>query len=243
MQLIGLVIAEWLKLRRSLIALLIFGIPAVVFTLLLAVLLSSNGPDQWNMLAMSGSAIWAYFLLPMTATALTALQAQIEHAPGAWSHALTTPDGKAKVFAAKAIVTVILMAVISGLIMTAILAGGLLASPWMSEGPLEGALPITRLLSLMFWMWLSSFLLLAIQFAVSMAFASFAVPIVIGIGGTFIAVVATSAQAGIYFPWLLPVNILASDSDRAIQAMLTGSIGGLVVFVAAGYWLARRDWK
>ena len=83
MRLIRLVIAEWLKLRRSLITLLIFGKPAVVFTLLLAFLISGDGPDQWNMLAMSGSAIWAYFLLPMTATALTALQAQIEHAPGA----------------------------------------------------------------------------------------------------------------------------------------------------------------
>lgn len=243
MRLLALVTAETLKLRHSLVNLLLIGIPTIVFVLLVAVLLSDNGPDHWDQLAMSGSAIWAYFLLPMTATAFTALQAQIEHAPNAWSHALTSPEGALKVFAAKAIISILALAAISVLIMAAILAGGMITSLWASDALLAGELPVWLLTKLMLWMWLAGFLLLAIQFAVSMAFASFAVPIVVGIGGTFIAIVATSAQAGIYFPWLLPVNILSSDTDRATQALITGFGGGLIVFIASCFWLSRRDWK
>ena len=92
-------------------------------------------------------------------------------------------------------------------------------------------------------MMLAGLFMMAIQFVVSMRYSSFAIPVVVGIGGTFVGVVATSARQGIYFPWLLAVNVQASDPARAQQAILTGLIGGLVVFALGCVWLVRRDWK
>jgi ABC-2 type transport system permease protein len=239
---LGLILAEVFKLHRSLVLLLLVGIPLIVGVLLVAILVTGNGPDDWQRLAMTGSAIWAYFLFPMTATAFTALQAQIEYGPGSWAHALSSSHGRSPVFLSKAVVALAAMALISLLIGVAVLAGGQLGG-WLSpEHALTGPYPVSLLASLLSRMWLAGFLLIGIQFAIAMAFRSFAAPVVAGIGGTFVATVATSAKAGIYFPWLLPTNILASDPVRAQQALITGFLAGLVVLVLSATWLGRRDW-
>jgi lantibiotic transport system permease protein len=67
-------------------------------------------------------------------------------------------------------------------------------------------------------------------------------PVSVGIGGTFVAVAATSSQWGLVFPWLMPVNVLASEPDRALLAIAIGGIGGLVALTAMIIWLSRRDW-
>ncbi len=242
MNALTLFMAELYKLRRSLVLLLLFGIPLVVLVLTAVIVITGNGPDDWPRLAMSGSAIWAYFLLPMTATAFTALQAQIEYSSGAWSHALASSKSRTAIFLAKAVVALTFLAVVSILIGFAVIIAGLFGGMVSPENALSGVLPWMLLASLLSKMWLAGFLLVALQFAVAMAFRSFAAPVVVGIAGTFVAIVATSAKAGIYFPWLLPTNILASDPQRAVQALFTGFGLGVVVFIVASWWLGRRDW-
>ena len=234
---------ELTKLKGSLILLLAAGPPFMMAVMIPAVMLTGNAPEDWPMLAMSGAAIWAYLLMPLTATALTALAAGLEHQSSGWTWTLAQPAPKALIFAAKALVCALLMALISAGIGMAIIAGGLIAGALSSEAVLAGEPPFVFLALLLGRMWLASLFALAIQFAVAHAFKAFAVPIVVGIGGTFVAVVATSAQAGVYFPWLLAVNMLASDAARADQALLTGAAGGFAVFAASCVWLARRDWR
>ncbi|AKS43008.1 ABC transporter permease [Wenzhouxiangella marina] len=233
---------EALKLRHSLVSLLVLAVPGMIFVMLLATILSGNSPGAWERVAMSGAAIWAYFLLPMAVTALTALMAQVEHGPRAWSWSLTLPLPKARVFQAKALLAALLMAVISLLVGLAILAGGLLGGWLLPDQALQGPLPIGLLAALMSKMWLAGLFVLAIQFIVAFRFSSFAVPVVLGISGTFFAVVATSARLGIYFPWLLPTNVLASAPERAFQAIVTGSVGGVLLLLIGCWWLGRRDW-
>lgn len=242
MILMRLVAAELLKLRRSLILLLVGGVPAMVLIMEIAVVATGNGPEDWPRVAMSGAGIWSFLLLPLTATALTALLAQIEHAPRAWSYTLAQPHPRWMVFAAKALVAAALMAVITALVGVTILVGGQVAGAIAPEHALTGSLPWQLLAGILARMWVAGLLVLAIQFGFAMGFANFAVPIVVGIAGTFAAVVATSARAGIYFPWLLPTNILAQDPERAQQALLTGGLGGLALLALVCVWLARRDW-
>ncbi|GAB6195754.1 ABC transporter permease [Lysobacter xanthus] len=242
MSLLRLFHAETLKLRRSLSLVIVLAIPAMVFVMQMAMRLTGHGASDWRMHAMSGAAIWAYLLLPLTATALTALLAQVEHAPRAWSSVLTLPCPKGRVFAAKALLAVALMAVIPALLWCVILGSGLLAGTIDPATVLPGPPPVAMLAEVLARMWLAGLLVVAIQFIVATATPNFAAPIIVGIGGTFFAVAATSAKAGIYFPWLLPVNILASDGARATQAILTGALGGIVVMILGCRWLARRDW-
>ncbi|MEM9599538.1 MAG: ABC transporter permease [Pseudomonadota bacterium] len=237
-----LLLAEWLKLRRSLIWLLILSVPLMVFLLGVAVIATGNSTDQWDMLAMSGAAIWSFFLLPMTATALTALIAQLEHGSRGWSFMLALPHRKMAVFTAKALIVLAVMALISALVALANIASGIVAGWIAPDRAMQGTLPLALLAGIMSKMWLTGLLVVAIQFAVAMRYASFAVPIVVGIAGTFVAVVATSAKQGLYFPWLMATNVLNTDPARAEQALLMGSTGGVIVFTAAILWLSQRDW-
>jgi len=235
--------AEWIKLNRSLVWLLCAAPPAMMGVMMAGFMLNGNQPEEWLITATSGIAIWAYLLMPLTITALTALMASIEHSCGGWTWSLAQPVPKTSVFLAKASLTVIFMTMISFGVGAGVLLGAYLGTLISSEGALTGAIPLAYAALLLGKMVLASLLALALQFTISHAFRSFALPIVVGIGGTFVSVVATSWEMGAFFPWLMPVNMLASDPARAQQVLLTGSLGGLVMFIGASLWLARRDWR
>ena len=242
-QLYRAVLAEGMKLNRSLILLLAAAPPLMLGLMVVAVVLSRDMTENWNQLAMSGAAIWAYLLMPLTVTALTALMAGIEHGCAGWTWTLAQPVPKAIIFTAKALVTLAVTALISVGVALAVLGGGHLVQMIDPDMVMEGRPPYALMAGLMLKMWLASLLMTAIQFTVAHAAASFATPVIVGIGGVFVSVVATSSQYGVFFPWLLPVNMLATENDRAVQALLTGSIGGVLVFILACVWLARRDWR
>jgi hypothetical protein len=236
-------IAELTKLKGSLVILLVLGPPAMMVVMIPAAILTGNTADAWLPVTMGAAAIWAYLLMPLTMTALTALVAGLEHQSGGWTWTLSQPAPKPLIFAVKAIVCVLLMGLISAGVGAAVIAGVFIAQSVAPETALVGEPPIAFLAMLLGRMLIASLLALAIQFAVAHAFSAFAVPIIVGISGTFVAVVATSAQAGIYFPWLFAVNMLAGEPARAEQALLSGLIGGVIVFAASCIWLARRDWR
>lgn len=242
-QLYRAVIAESMKLNRSLVLLLAAAPPLMLGLMVVAVVLSRDMTENWDQIGMSGAAIWAYLLMPLTVTALTALMAGIEHGCAGWTWSLAQPVPKSIIFTAKALVTVAVTALISAGVALAVLGGGHLVQMIDTDMVMEGEPPYAFMAALMVKMWLASLLMTAIQFTVAHAASSFATPVIVGIGGVFVSVVATSSKYGVFFPWLLPVNMLATDDDRALQALLTGSVGGLALFIIACLWLARRDWR
>lgn len=242
-QLYRAVIAESMKLNRSLVLLLAAAPPLMLGLMVVAVVLSRDMTENWDQIGMSGAAIWAYLLMPLTVTALTALMAGIEHGCAGWTWSLAQPVPKSIIFTAKALVTLAVTALISAGVALAVLGGGHLVQMIDTDMVMEGEPPYAFMAALMVKMWLASLLMTAIQFTVAHAASSFATPVIVGIGGVFVSVVATSSKYGVFFPWLLPVNMLATDDDRALQALLTGSVGGLALFIIACLWLARRDWR
>ncbi|WP_440959553.1 ABC transporter permease [Oceanicaulis sp. LC35] len=237
------VLAEGMKLNRSLVLLLAAAPPLMLGLMVVAVVLSRDITENWDQLAMSGAAIWAYLLMPLTITALTALMAGIEHGCAGWTWSLAQPVPKVVVFSAKAIVTLSVTALISTGVALGVLGGGHLVQMIDPDLVMEGRPPYALMASLLLKMWFASLLMTAIQFTIAHAASNFATPVIVGIGGVFVSVVATSSRYGIFFPWLLPVNMLASEAGRADQALLTGAAGGAIVFVIACIWLARRDWR
>lgn len=235
--------AETMKLKRSLVLLLAAAPPIMLGLMVIATTLTGNGPDTWQQLSMSGAAIWAYLLMPLTITALTALMASLEHGCAGWTWSLVQPVPKTIVFAAKAVVTVGLVALISAGIGASVLAAGLFVQLIAPDQAVSGTPPYALMAGLLFKMWLAGLFMTGLQFTIAHAVSSFATPVIVGIGGVFVSVVATSSEYGVFFPWLLPVNMLASEPERAQQALLTGSVGGVVIFALACVWLARRDWR
>ena len=63
----------------------------------------------------------------------------------------------------------------------------------------------------------------------------------VGIGGTFFAVVATSAKIGAFLPWQIPLNQLASDPARARLALALGLGGGAMAFALMLWRMSRHE--
>jgi ABC-2 type transport system permease protein len=232
---------ETVKLRRSL-ALVLAGIaPLLIATFLFFNLLRLGKPMPWSMPLQSSAAIWAFFMLPMSVTALTALVAHMEHGPRSWDHLRALPVPRWHLYAAKA---TCVLGVVAG--MTAWLAVLSVAAVWAAgvirpELAATGTPDFVAYALLLARIFLAAWLLVAVQLWIALRYASFVPALATGIGGTFFAVVATSAKVGVVLPWQIPVNQLASDPARAQLALGIGFAGGAIVFGAMLLQLGRRD--
>lgn len=233
--------AEMIKLRRSLVLLLIVAAPAMIGILGVMMQVSGNGPDAWEMRARGTLSIWALFMLPMTLTAITALLGQIESGPGMWTHLGALPTRRSSVLIGKYLAALLTLVLMSSLLLFVEIGGGVLAGALTPEHALEGPVPVELLSGALGLMLVASLLMLSIQLSVAVWSNSFVTPVVVGISGTFVALVATAADNGKFFPWLLPVNVLVVDEGRKLFVLLFGSVGGLALASLMIPLLARRD--
>ena len=72
-------------------------------------LIEADRPSPWPAFALNCAALWSFFMLPMTVTALTVLTAQLEHGPKFWNHLLALPVARWRLYAAKAAVVMLLV--------------------------------------------------------------------------------------------------------------------------------------
>jgi ABC-2 type transport system permease protein len=234
-------VTELMKLRRSLALLLCAAAPTMVAVLSMVILMDRDRPSNWAMFSTNISALWSFFMLPMTVTALTVLVAQIEHGPRFWNHLMALPVARWRIFAAKAAVVIMLVVAMTlGLILLVPLVGTV-AEALASGTQLSGSYDMAAHAKLLGTMFMGSLLLIAIQLWAALRFRSFVPPLVIGIGGTFVAVAATGSKQGAFFPWLIPTNALASDPARAEMAIAIGLWGGLALLAVMLVDLSRRE--
>ena len=235
------IFCECAKLKRSLALLLCAAAPTMVALLATIILLDRRDPVHWSTFATSTAAIWAFFMLPMTVTALTVLVAQLEHVARSWNHLLALPIGRWRHHAAKAIVVILLVAAMNLALWLMLPLVGLLVDS-VKPGQLLGAYDWRAAGWLLARMAASAMLLVGLQLWVALRFRSFVPPLVLGIGGTFVAVVATGSKQGLWFPWLMPTNMLAGDPARAQLALAIGLAGGTLVLLAMVADLARKEY-
>lgn len=232
---------EAVKLRRSLALLLAFVAPALVAVFVFFNLLRLDKAQPWGITLQTSAAIWAFFMLPMSVTALTALVASTEHAPRAWDTLRALPVPRWHLYASKIVGVLAVVAMMSALL--ALMTWGAIdLAAWLkpSIAPTGAADPVGHLV-LLARIFVAAWLLVALQLWIALRFSSFVPALATGIGGTFFAVVATSAKIGVVLPWQIPVNQLASDPARAGLALAIGGIGGGVVMLAMLRSLSRRD--
>lgn len=230
------------KLNRSLAVLLAVAAPSLIAIFAFFNLLRGKAPQPWEMWMISSIGIWAFFMLPMTVTALTALVAHMEHGPKSWDHLRSLPLPRWRLYAAKAVVVLAVVAMMSAatLFLTwgAVVLAATIKPNLTPTGPLDIALYATT----MGKVFLAAILMVAIQLWTALRFASFVPALAVGIGGTFFSVVATSAKAGVFFPWQMPVNMLVSTAAWRVNTALGLGCGlGLVVLAVAIAHLARRE--
>lgn len=229
------------KLNRSLALLLAVAAPTLIAIFVFFNMLRGKTPQPWEMYTQGSTGIWAFFMLPMSVTALTALVAHMEHGPRAWDHLRALPTPRWKIYAAKAICVLGVAAVMSVLNLLFTWGAVSLAATIKPVLTPIGAFDLGAQSILLGKVLLAATLMIAIQFWVALRFSSFVPALAIGIGGTFFSVVATAAKQGVFFPWQMPVNMLATEAWRVNTALGLGGGLGLVVLVLAVAHLSRRE--
>lgn len=229
------------KLNRSLAAVLAVAAPSLIAIFTFFNLLRGKAPMPWEMWMVSSIGIWSFFMLPMSVTALTALVAHMEHGPKSWDHLRSLPLPRWRLYAAKAVMVLAVVAFMSAATLALTWGAVMLATaikPNLTPiGPLDVALYATT----MGKVFLAAILMIAIQLWTALRFSSFVPALVVGIGGTFFSVVATAARAGVFFPWQMPVNMLATEAWRMNTALGLGCGLGLMALGLAVAHLARRE--
>ena len=235
---IRFLITEFLKLRRSLVLLLCASAPLCVAIICVMIGLKSKGPAPLDRYWQTGVAFWAFAMLPMTVTALSVLMAQMEHGPRTWDHVLAIPGARRRIFMAKMLVMMILVAIMTSLVGLTLIAG---ADVLAALKPVTAAVDQAALTATLLKMFAASGLMCVIQLWTALAFRSFVPPLLLGIMGTFVSVAAASAREGAYFPWLMPLHILSVDPAMQLVALEIGALGGLIGLTLMLLHLQRRE--
>ena len=232
---------EAYKLRRSLALVLAAVAPLLISIFVFFNLVRVDKPASWEITLQTSAAIWAFFMLPMSVTALTALVANTEHGPRAWDHLRALPVPRWHLYASKAVCVLGVVAAMS-LLLALLTLFAVEAAAWLKPAvaPL-GAPDVAGYFALLGRIFLAAWLLVAVQLWIALRYASFVPALAVGIGGTFFAVVATSAKVGAILPWQIPVNQLATDPLRVQFTLALGCIGGCLVFAAMLWQLSRRE--
>lgn len=234
-------IVELRKLNRSLAAALAVAAPGLIAVFTFFNTLQIGTAQPWDMWMVSATGIWAFFMLPMSVTALTALVAHMEHGPRTWDHLRALPLPRWTIYAAKALSAFLVLALMSIGVFVLTWAAVKLAVVLKPVLAPTGVFDASAYLTTLGRMYLAATLVVVIQLWIALRWSSFVPGLVVGIGGTFFAVVATSARVGVFLPWQMPVNMLATEGWRMQTALGLGFGGGLILLVLMLWHLSRRE--
>jgi ABC-2 type transport system permease protein len=237
----ALIVNEIVKLKRTLVLLVCVAAPLCAGLFPVMVMANHPGGKPWVQMLGEGAAVWAYFLFPMAVTALTVLTAQVEHGPRMWNHLMTLPVNRGKLFAAKLIVVLGLVAVMA-LVLYAVLYAAVIAGTLIIPGAAVSGDPQwgETFVSVMMLSG-AGLTMIVLQLWVALRFRGFAVPLVLGIVGTFFALAIQSAQKVVFLPWLAPAYTFTVTRPESLTVVIFGYVGGLVMIPLMLWHLSCRE--
>lgn len=252
--------AERLKLKNTLAFWLTLISPAVI--VLMQVLMAYkrstyNNPmldaDVWGTYATGTMVYWSLLMLPLFVTLETALVAQLEHSQGGWKHLFTLPIARGALYAAKQIGSLGLIAISLVIVVILTVLGGLSLRLIAPGYGFEAKPPVAAIVTFAMFVFVSSWLVIAIQTWVAQRWSSFVVASGVGIAMTIIGVFVIQSDYAGYYPWTLPVlvangfnerihplNIL-DESTQPFLELGFGSVGGLIVAIIGGWDVVRQE--
>lgn len=238
---IPLLLTELAKLRRSLVLLLTFSAPLCVTAFAAIALATRGGEVKWERFLDEGLAMWSFFMLPMSVTALTILLAQLEHGSRMWTHLLVLPLRRGSLFLAKAIVAFGLLLVMQTVVYVGLYAVGLAIDAALGGSKLVGDRQFDEMAVGLVAMAIGALPMLVIQLWIAIRWKSFVTPLVVGILGTFFALVITASGVDVYIPWLLQIYATMWPKPAGVIGVWAGLAGGALALAAMVVSLGRRE--
>lgn len=232
--------AEFAKLKRSLVLLVTFAAPLCV--LIFAAIALGTRPTnlKWERFLDEGLAMWSFFMMPMSVTAMTTLLAQLEHGPRMWNHLFALPVRRSALYGTKALVALILVVIMQVAVYGGLYLVGLAVGAAMPSHRLTGDMQMGEMAIGMAAMITGALPMVVIQLWVALRWRSFVLPLVVGIIGTFFALVVTAAGVKLYIPWLLQIWATMWPKPAGVIGVWAGLIGGVVALAAM---LADLGWR
>lgn len=238
---IRIVICEFAKLRRSLVLLLAIAAPLCVTAFAALALATRPAGVRWERFLDEGLAMWSFFMLPMSVTALTMLLAQIEHGPRMWNHLLVLPVRRAHLILGKAVVAFLLLLAMQVMVYIGLYAAGFTVDLALAGTQVAGDRQLDEMAIGLGAMAIGAVPMLLIQLWIALWSRSFVLPLVVGIIGTFFALVITASGVDVYIPWLLQIYATMWPRPSGVIGVGVGVAGGALVLAVMTISLGRRE--
>jgi hypothetical protein len=243
--------AEQLKLRGTLALWMCLVAPALVVGVYVLQITFSNfparldpadGPKAWQAFVQATLVLWAFLMLPLLVTLQAALLAGLEHQGQHWKHLLALAPPRHVHYLAK-LLALLAMLALSQLAMFVLLPLGagvlMLAKPGFG---LAGAPPWATLATTLAAIFGATVMLAALHTWIAIRWRSFAVAVGVGMGATVMGfLIGQSARFGPWYPWSLPLQVLAEDPGVAGRVLAWSLAGGLVATLAGLAWFRRSE--
>ena len=242
--------AETLKLKGTLAAWTCVIAPATVVVLYVLQLTFTRIPagyvadpaKAWNGFSQSVLALWLFLMLPLLVTLQAALLAGLEHADRHWKHLLALPVPRGMHFLAKLLVLAGMVLASFAVLVVLLPLGGLALMQLKPAFGLAGSPDVAWLLRSAGIAFAASLLIVAIHAWVSIRWRSFTVAVSIGMGATVAGfLIGQSARFGHWYPWSMPMQVLAGKGEHAMWVVTAGLVGGLAVALLGLVDFRRRE--
>lgn len=243
------ILAEILKLKRSLVLILTLVIPLFPSFANIADYLQSGSqppldgmvdPTPWSLYFHFSFELWTIFALPMVVAILSALLAYTDHHPKTWKVLFALSFPRAAIFTGKWVALAGLL-LLSNLVFTlANLAGGVLIHFARPDYGLNFPIPVWDAFSRVLVSWLLSLLIVSIHLWISLRWSSFLVSLTVGFAATvsnLFLIASYMSNRVALSPWAMPVQVYGNWQGSLPVAL----IGALLVSLLAGQGFVNRD--
>ncbi|PTX14929.1 hypothetical protein C8N40_10927 [Pontibacter mucosus] len=239
--------AETLKLKNTFALWLAILAPCALLSMNVLVFWSkgqhfvTDGVNPWHRFAAQNFGVYALLLMPIYIALLTSLTNGIEHKANGWKHLYALPLPKSTIYTAKATTVLGLVLLSNVVFVVAYLAAGLFLSmvrPDLGFDAMTGLLPVYISVLKLF---LATFVIIALQFWLSIRWSSIALSMGVGIIGIITLMIALRWEYIHYYPFAYPfMAIKGFPNETSLQNVFGQevllSLGtGLLVFIL-GYF-------
>ncbi|GHA57551.1 ABC transporter permease [Pontibacter akesuensis] len=244
--------AETLKLKNTFSLWLAVLAPCALISMYVLVFwakgehMVKDGANAWHAFAAQSFMVYTIMLMPIFIALLTSLTNGIEHKSNGWKHLYSLPLPKGAIYLAKASTVLGLVLLSNAVYVVAYLAAGFFLSlvrPDLGFDVVEG-LNIVYITCLK--LYLSCFVIVALQFWLSMRWSSFALSMGVGTVAIITVMVAMRWEHIHYYPFAYPLMTVmtfpkGNDVQQVFVEPVLLSLGsGLLIFILGYFDVARK---
>ncbi|WP_266205264.1 ABC transporter permease [Pontibacter kalidii] len=206
----------------------------------------TEGVNPWHRFAMQNFSLYTILLMPIFIALLTSLTNGIEHKSNGWKHLYSLPLPKSTIYTAKATTVVGLVLLSNAVFVLGYLAGGLFLMLVRPDLGFESMVGLTVVLVAVVKLFLSTFVIIAVQFWLSIRWSSFALSMGVGIVAIITVMVAMRWEYIHLYPFAYPfMSIKSFPAEAEIynlfsQEVLLSLGGGVLVFILGYIDISRK---